>query len=153
MITLKPGDKAPVFTGTDQNGKKVSLKDYRGKKLVLYFYPGADTPTCTIQSCNLRDHYALLRKKGLDVLGVSPDQEKAQKRFEMKYDLPFRLVADQDHVISNAYGVWGMKKLFGHQYMGIHRTTFLIDEKGKIIRVFLKPINKKHAEEILAALK
>lgn len=153
MITLKPGEKAPVFTGTDQNGEKVSLKDYRGKKLVLYFYPGADTPTCTIQSCNLRDHYALLRKKGLDVLGVSPDQEKAQKRFELKYDLPFRLVADQDHVISNAYGVWGMKKLFGHQYMGIHRTTFLIDEKGKIIRVFLKPMNKKHAEEILAALK
>ncbi|MFZ9386465.1 MAG: thioredoxin-dependent thiol peroxidase [Chitinophagaceae bacterium] len=153
MITLKPGDKAPVFTGTDQNGKKVSLKDYRGKKLVLYFYPGADTPTCTIQSCNLRDHYTLLRKKGLDVLGVSPDQEKAQKRFEQKFDLPFRLVADRDHVISNAYGVWGMKKLFGHQYLGIQRTTFLIDEKGKVLRVFAKPINKTHAEEILAALK
>ncbi len=153
MITLREGDKAPAFTGRDQDGKKVSLADYKGHKLVLYFYSEAGTPTCTLESCNLRDHYALLKKNGLEVLGVSPDEEKTQKKFEQKYKLPFRLLADKENKITEAYGVRDMKKLFGREYMGILRTTFIIDEKGKIQKIFLKPRNKEHAEEILTALK
>ncbi len=153
MVTLKTGDKAPLFTGTDQDGKKISLADFRGKKLVLYFYSEAGSPTCTIESCNLRDHYARLRKAGLEVLGVSPDEVKTQKKFEQKYNLPFRLIADTGHRITEAYGVRDMKKLFGREYMGILRTTFLIDEEGRIMKIFGKPKNKAHAEEILASLK
>jgi peroxiredoxin Q/BCP len=152
MITLRVGDKAPAFTGKDQDGKKISLADYKGKKLVLYFYSEAGTPTCTLESCNLRDHYGLLKKNGLEVLGVSPDDEKTQKKFEQKYKLPFRLIADREHTITGSYGVRDMKKLFGREYMGILRTTFIIDEKGRILKIFLKPRNKAHAEEILAAL-
>ena len=151
MITLKEGDKAPVFTGKDQNGKKISLSDYKGKLLVLYFYPGADTPTCTLESCNLRDNYNLLKKDGFEVIGVSPDGMKAQKKFEIKYELPFRLIADISHDILEKYGVWDQKKLFGHEYMGVLRTTFIIDEKGIIRKIFTKPKNKAHAEEILEA--
>ena len=153
MITLKEGDKAPAFTGTDQDGNRVRLADYKGKKLVLYFYSEAGSPTCTIESCNLRDNYALLKKKGFEVVGVSPDEEKAQKKFEQRYKLPFPLIADPENKITAAYGVHDMKKLFGRTYMGILRTTFIIDEKGVIIRLFLKPKNKAHAEEILAAVK
>lgn len=153
MVTLKTGDKAPLFTGTDQDGKKISLADFRGKKLVLYFYSEAGSPTCTIESCNLRDHYARLKKAGLEVLGVSPDEVKTQKKFEQKYNLPFRLIADTGHRITEAYGVRDMKKLFGREYMGILRTTFLIDEEGRIMKIFGKPKNKAHAEEILASLK
>ena len=153
MVTLREGDKAPAFAGRDQDGKKVSLADYKGRKLVLYFYSEAGTPTCTIESCNLRDHYALLKKNGLEVLGVSPDDEKTQKKFEQKYQLPFRLIADKENTITETYGVRDMKKLFGREYMGILRTTFIIDEKGSILKLFLKPRNKEHAEEILAALK
>jgi len=149
MITLKEGNKAPDFTGRDQNGNKVSLSDYKGKKLVLYFYSEAGTPTCTIESCNLRDNYALLKKNGFDVLGVSPDDEKKQKKFELKYKLPFPLVADTKHVIMDKYGVWDQKKLFGREYMGVLRTTFIIDEKGVIQLIFAKPKNKAHAEEII----
>ena len=152
MITLKEGDKAPLFTGTDQNGKKIFLTDYKGKTLVLYFYSEAGSPTCTIESCNLRDNYGLLKKKGLEVVGVSPDDEKAQKRFELKYKLPFPLIADKENKITNAYGVRDMKKLFGREYMGILRTTFVIDGKGIIRKIFLKPKNKAHAEEIMAAM-
>lgn len=152
MITLKAGDKAPLFTGTDQDGKKVNLNDYRGKKLVLYFYSEAGSPTCTIESCNLRDHYAALMKKGIEVLGVSPDDEKTQKKFEQKYQLPFRLIADPGNRITEAYGVRAMKKLFGREYLGILRTTFILDEKGIIRKIFLKPKNKAHAEEILSFL-
>lgn len=153
MISLKEGDKAPVFTGKDQNGKKVSLSDYKGKKLVLYFYSEAGSPTCTIESCNLRDNYSLLKKKGFEVLGVSPDDEKKQKKFEIKYKLPFPLIADFENKVTAAYGVRDMKKLFGREYMGILRTTFIIDEKGVIIKIFTRPKNKAHAEEIIAALK
>ena len=149
MVTLKEGDKAPAFTGADQDGKKVSLADYKGKKVVLYFYPEDDTPTCTVQACNLRDNYSLLKKHGWVVLGVSPDDEKKHKKFEAKYDLPFTLIADPDHSIIDKYGVWGEKQLYGRQYMGLHRTTFLIDEKGVIKKVFLRPKNKQHAEEII----
>ncbi len=153
MIILKEGDKAPVFSGNDQNGKKISLADYKGKKVILYFYPEDDTPTCTIQACNLRDNYSLLKKNGFVILGVSPDEEKKHKKFEAKFDLPFTLIADPQHAIIDKYGVWGEKKLYGREYMGIHRTTFLIDEKGIIRKIFLRPKNKQHAEEIIKAWK
>jgi len=153
MVTLKQGDKAPAFTGKDQDGNKISLSDFKGKKLILYFYSEADSPTCTIESCNLRDNYASLKKKGLEVVGVSPDNEKTQKKFEVKYKLPFPLIADTSHDIVEKYGVWDQKKLFGRQYMGVLRTTFVIDEKGTIQKIFTRPRNKAHAQEIIAALK
>jgi thioredoxin-dependent peroxiredoxin len=149
MITLQEGDKAPAFTGHDQDGKKVSLGDFKGKKVVLYFYPQDNTPTCTVQACNLRDNFALLRKEGLTVIGISPDDEKSHKKFETKFSLPFPLLADQDHKIIDKYGVWGEKQLYGRKYLGLHRTTFLIDEKGVIRKIFLKPKSKQHAEEIV----
>lgn len=152
MVTLKEGDKAPVFTGSDQDGKKISLNDYKGKNLVLYFYSEAGSPTCTIESCNLRDNYSLLRKKGFEVVGVSPDETKIQKKFEIKYKLPFPLIADTSHDILEKYGVWDHKKLFGREYMGVLRTTFIIDGKGIIRKIFFKPKNKAHAEEIIAAM-
>lgn len=151
MIILKEGDKAPAFKAKDQNGKPVSLADYKGQKVVLYFYPEDDTPTCTVQACNLRDNYGLLKKNGFVVLGVSPDEEKKHKKFEAKYDLPFTLIADPDHAVIDKYGVWDEKQLYGRKYMGILRTTFLIDEKGIIRKVFLRPKNKQHAEEIIKA--
>ena len=151
MITLQEGDKAPAFTGLDQDGRKVSLADYKGKKVVLYFYPQDDTPTCTVQACNLRDNFALLRKEGLTVIGISPDDEKSHKKFETKFSLPFPLLADPDHKIIDKYGVWGEKQLYGRKYLGLHRTTFLIDEKGVIRKIFLKPKSKQHSEEIVKA--
>jgi peroxiredoxin Q/BCP len=153
MTPLKEGDKAPAFTATDQDGQKVSLADHKGKKIVLYFYPEDDTPTCTIQACNLRDNYALLKKEGFVVLGVSPDEEKKHKKFEAKYGLPFTLLSDPDHKIIDKYGVWGEKQLYGRKYMGLHRTTFLVDGKGLIRKIFLKPKNKAHAEEIVKTWK
>jgi peroxiredoxin Q/BCP len=152
MITLKEGDKAPAFSAKDQNGKKVSLSELKGKKVVLYFYPEDDTPTCTIQACNLRDNYALLKKNGFEVVGVSPNDEKSHKKFETKFSLPFTLLADPDHAIINKYGVWGEKQMFGNKYMGVHRTTFVINEKGVISKIFLRPKNKQHAEEIVSAV-
>jgi peroxiredoxin Q/BCP len=149
MTHLQEGDKAPAFTGKDQNGKKISLADYKGKKLVLYFYPQDNTPTCTVQACNLRDNDALLRKEGFSILGISPDDEKSHKKFETKFDLPFPLLADTGHQIIDKYGVWGEKQLYGRNYLGLHRTTFLIDEKGVIRKIFLKPKSKTHAEEIM----
>ncbi|MEX6688636.1 thioredoxin-dependent thiol peroxidase [Danxiaibacter flavus] len=151
MVTLKVGDKAPVFKGLDQNGEKISLSTYKGKKVVLYFYPEDDTPTCTVQACNLRDNYALLKSKGFEIIGVSPDEAKKHKKFEAKYDLPFTLIADPDRKILDQYGVWDEKQLYGRKYMGVLRTTFLIDEKGIIRKIFLRPKNKQHAEEIVAA--
>ncbi|MEO6251673.1 MAG: thioredoxin-dependent thiol peroxidase [Ferruginibacter sp.] len=151
MTQLTEGDKAPSFKGKDQNGKPISLADHKGKKIVLFFYPEDDTPTCTIQACNLRDNFSLLKKNGFVVLGVSPDEEKKHKKFEAKYGLPFTLIADVDHKIIDQYGVWGEKQLYGRTYMGLHRTTFLIDEKGVIRKIFVKPKNKQHAEEILQA--
>ncbi len=153
MITLKEGDKAPAFSGKDQNGKKISLADYKGKKVVLYFYPQDDTPTCTVQACNLRDNYSLLKKNGFEIIGISPDDENSHKKFEKKFDLPFTLITDPDHIIIEKYGVWGPKQMFGNHYMGVHRTTFIINEKGIISKIFLKPKNKQHAEEIIAAIK
>ena len=146
---LKEGDKAPAFSGLDQNGKKVALKDFKGKKLALYFYPQDGTPTCTLQACNLRDHYPALQKAGYDVVGVSPDDVQKHKKFETKHELPFTLIADTSHEILEKYGVWGEKMLYGRKYMGVIRTTFLIDEKGKIVRIIAKPKSKEHASEIL----
>src|SRR5438552_5285118 len=153
MVVLKEDDKAPLFTAKDQDGKKISLSDYKGKKLVLYFYSEAGSPTCTIESCNLRDNYSLLKKNGFEIVGVSPDDEKTQKKFETKYKLPFPLIADISHDVLEKYGVWDQKKLFGREYMGVLRTTFVIDEKGIIQKLFTRPKNKAHAEEIITAMK
>ncbi len=151
MITLQEGDKAPVFKTKDQNGNPISLKDFKGKKVVLYFYPEDDTPTCTIQACNLRDNFSLLQQKDIVVLGISPDSINAHKKFENKYNLPFILLADDSKNIIDQYGVWGEKNLYGRKYMGLYRTTFLIDEKGIIKRIFKKPRSKIHTQEILEA--
>ena len=149
MITLTAGMKALAFKGKDQNGNTVALSDYKGKKVVLFFYPEDDTPTCTVQACNLRDNYALLKNEGFEVIGVSPDDVASHKKFEAKFNLPFTLIADPQHKIIDAYGVWGEKQLYGRKYMGLHRTTFLIDEKGMVQKVYLKPRNKQHAEDIV----
>ena len=146
---LEVGQKAPSFTGVDQDGKMVSLSDLKGSKVVLYFYPEDDTPTCTIQACNLRDNYSLLKKNGFTVIGVSPDAIEKHQKFRQKFQLPFTLLADPQHKIIEKYGVWGEKNLYGRKYMGIHRTTFVIDEKGMIQKIFLRPKNKAHAEEIV----
>jgi peroxiredoxin Q/BCP len=151
MTTLEEGDKAPAFSSTDQNGSPVSLADFKGKKVALYFYPEDDTPTCTIEACNLRDNFSLLKRKGITVLGVSPDDEAKHKKFEKKFSLPFTLVVDDNKKIIDKYGVWGEKNLYGRKYMGLHRTTFLIDEKGIIRKIFRKPKSKIHAEEIVKA--
>lgn len=149
MANLKEGNKAPAVNGVDQNGEKISLNDFKGKKIILYFYPKDDTPTCTVQACNLRDNYAVLINKGFQVIGVSADPVKAHKKFEKKYTLPFPLIADEERKIIEKYGVWGEKKFMGRTYMGIIRTTFLIDEDGKIKKIITKPTSKNHTEEIL----
>jgi thioredoxin-dependent peroxiredoxin len=146
---LQEGQKAPAFTGIDQDGNKISLNDFKGQKLALFFYPEDDTPTCTIQACNLRDKYSLLTKNGFKVIGISPDDVKSHQKFREKFSLPFTLIADPDHNIINKYGVWGQKKLYGREYMGLHRTTFVMNEKGVISKIFLRPKNKAHAEEIV----
>lgn len=148
---LQEGQKAPAFTAKDQNGNSISLADLQGRKLVLYFYPEDDTPACTVQACNLRDNYGLLKKHGFTVIGVSPDDETKHQKFREKFDLPFTLLTDPQHKIIDRYGVWGEKNLYGRKYMGLHRTTFVIDEQGVIRKIFLRPKNKAHAEEIIAA--
>ncbi len=146
---LKEGDPAPAFEARDQNGEKVSLEDFRGKKVVLYFYPKDMTPGCTAEACDLADHYRDLLDQGYEVLGVSPDDEKSHRRFIDKHELPFDLLADPDKKILQAYGVWGEKKFMGKTTTGVHRTTFIIDEKGKIERVIKKVKTKEHAGQIL----
>ena len=149
MTNLKAGDKAPNFTAKNQNGEEVALKDFAGKKLVLYFYPKDNTPGCTAESCNLRDNYNTLLKQGYAVLGVSPDSQRKHQNFIKKYDLPFPLLADTEQEVANAYGVWGEKQMFGRKYMGIIRTTFIIDEKGKIEEVISKVDTENHTDQIL----
>jgi peroxiredoxin Q/BCP len=146
---LQEGQKAPAFTGKDQYGNSISLADFKGKKVVLYFYPEDDTPTCTVQACNLRDNYGLLTQHGFIVLGVSPDDGEKHQKFQKKFSLPFTLIADTGHKVIEKYGVWGEKNLYGRTYMGLHRTTFVIDERGIIQKIFLRPKNKAHAEEIV----
>ena len=148
---VKEGTTAPSFKTTDANGEPVNLKDFRGKKVVLYFYPKDDTPGCTKEACSFRDAFSKFKKQGITILGVSPDSEKSHQKFTAKYNLPFTLLADTDHSIADAYGVYGEKKFMGRTYMGIHRTTFLIDEKGKIKKVFEKVKPEDHADEVLGA--
>lgn len=146
---LKPGDTAPPFKGIDQNSKPVTLSDFRGKKLVLYFYPEDDTPTCTKQACNLRDNYSLLQQKEIEIIGVSEDTVAKHKKFETKFNLPFRMIADEQHNIINAYDVWGKKIFMGVIYDGLIRTTFLINENGIIDHVINRPKTGDHSFEIL----
>ena len=148
MSALKEGMKAPLFEGIDQNGNLIKLTDYSGKKIILYFYPKDNTPGCTAEACNLRDNYASLIKKGYSVIGVSADTEKSHKSFADKYSLPFPLIADTSKKILNDYGVWGEKKLYGKTYMGVLRTTFVIDEKGIIEKIIEKVNTADHTEQI-----
>jgi peroxiredoxin Q/BCP len=146
---LKANDKAPAFKGIDQDGKAVSTKDFKGKKLVIYFYPEDDTPTCTKQACNIRDHYEQLKKQGIEIIGVSEDSTTSHKKFETKHQLPFRLIADENHEIINAFDVWGKKQFMGKIYDGLIRTTFLINEKSRITHVINKPDTGNHVKQIL----
>lgn len=150
MMHLKEGDKAPAFKGKDQNGNTVSLAGLKGKRVILYFYNTDGSETCTIQACNLRDNYELLLKKGYAVVGVSMDTEKSHQRFAEKYSLPFPLLPDEDKKIIDAYDVFGPKKFMGRLFDSVHRTTFLINEKGIIDKIITRPRNKQHAQEILA---
>ena len=147
-----PGDLAPAFEGIDQTGATVRLADFAGKPLALYFYPKDDTPGCTKQACNLRDHTGDLTEAGVAVVGVSADPVESHERFAAKYDLPFPLLADPEHEILEAYGAWGEKNLYGRKSMGTKRTTFLIGADGRVIHVFKRPKTDRHAEEILAKL-
>ena len=151
MNTLKVGDKVPDFTVNNQDGDAVSLSDYKGKKLIVFFYPKASTPGCTAEACNLRDNYKELQKQGYELLGVSADSEKRQTNFRNKYEFPFPLLADEDKIVIKAFGVWGEKKFMGRTYDGIHRKTFLVDKNGIIERVIDKVKTKDHASQILDA--
>jgi len=152
MNQLKKGDKAPEIISKDQHGNEFRLSSLQGKKVVLYFYPKDDTPGCTAEACNLRDNYSDLRAKGFEVLGVSPDSEKAHQKFITKYALPFTLLADPDKKILNDYGVWGEKKMYGKPYMGVLRTTFIINEDGIIESVMEKVDTKNHTNQIFTEL-
>ena len=152
MAFLEEGTLAPEFAGKNQNGDDIRLSDFKGKKVVLYFYPKDNTPGCTAESCNLRDNYSELTSKGYEVIGVSPDSEKSHTNFITKYDLPFNLVADTDKEILKAYGAWGLKKMYGKEYEGVLRTTYVIDEEGKVLKVFKKVQTKDHTDQILKAL-
>jgi len=152
MAELNEGMMAPDFKGTDQQGNSVALKELKGKKVILYFYPRNNTPGCTAEACNLKDNYKDLTDKGFEVVGVSADSEKSHQNFIAKYDLPFNLISDKEKTVLKAYGAWGMKKNFGKEYMGIIRKTFIIDEEGKILKIFTKVDTKNHTEQIMEAL-
>ncbi|WP_163399188.1 thioredoxin-dependent thiol peroxidase [Flavobacterium fluviatile] len=149
MTKLQKGDKAPNFSGTDQDGKNHTLADYAGKKLVVFFYPKASTPGCTAEACDLRDNFERFKANNYELLGVSADSQKAQSKFKDKYEFPFPLLADEDKSVINAFGVWGPKKFMGREYDGIHRTTFVIDENGIIDEVISQVKTKEHAAQIL----
>jgi peroxiredoxin Q/BCP len=149
MITLKKGDQAPNFSSLDQDGKLHQLADYKGKKLVLFFYPKANTPGCTAEACDLRDNFERFKANNYEILGVSADSQKAQGKFKDKYEFPFPLLADEDKSVITAFGVWGPKKFMGREYDGIHRTTFIIDENGIIDDVITEVKTKAHADQIL----
>lgn len=148
---LNEGDIAPDFTTKDQNGNDVKLSDFKGKRVVLYFYPKDDTPGCTKEACSLRDSFDVFEEKGIKILGVSTDSEKSHQKFITKYNLPFDLLADTEKEIVESYGVWGEKNMYGKKYFGINRTTFLIDEEGKIAKIFKKVKVDEHADEVLEA--
>lgn len=149
MNTLKVGHKVADFTSKDQDGNAVSLSDYKGKKLIVFFYPKASTPGCTAEACNLRDNYKELQEQGYELLGVSADSAKRQSNFKTKYEFPFPLLADEDHTVLNIFGVWGTKKFMGKVYDGIHRKTFIINEEGVVTKVIDKVKTKDHAAQIL----
>ena len=149
MIKLKVGDVAPDFKALNQSGEKVNLSSFIGSKLILFFYPKANTPGCTAEACNLRDHYSDLLNKGFKIVGVSADPGKKQTQFKEKHDLPFTLIADVDKKVIMDYGVWGLKKFMGREYDGIHRTTFIISEDGRIEKIFSKVKTKEHTQQIL----
>ena len=149
-MAIQEGKKAPVFSAKDQDGATIKLADFKGKKLALYFYPKDLTSTCTVQACNLRDGFKALLKKGIEVVGVSPDDEKSHLKFIAKNKLPFRIIADTDKKLVEKFGVWGEKQLYGNKYMGVFRTTFLIDENGVVVKIIAKPKVKEHDKEILA---
>ena len=149
MTHLKVGDIAPEINAVNEKGEPLTLSQYKGKKVILYFYPKDMTPGCTMESCNLRDNYSALQEKGFEIIGVSADDEKRHQKFIDKYELPFTLIPDVDKKVINDYGVWGEKKFMGRVFDGIHRVTFIIDEKGKIERVFEKVKTKQHTEQIL----
>ncbi len=152
MKKLQKGDPAPAFSGTDQNGNALKLDDFKGSKLVLYFYPKDDTPGCTAEACNLRDNYQELMERGFRILGVSPDGLKSHQKFSEKYSLPFPLIADEEKKILEAYGAWGEKSLYGKKYMGVMRTTYVIAEDGTIEAIIDKVKTKDHARQILDAI-
>ena len=152
MQKLKEGDRAPGFKAIDQYGKEISLEEFAGKKVILYFYPKDNTPGCNAEACNLRDHHDELLSLGYQIIGVSADNTAAHIKFTDKFELPFRLIPDIDKVIINAYGVWGPKKFMGREYDGIHRTTFVINEKGIIETIFTKVKTKEHSEQILGRI-
>lgn len=149
-VTLKEGDKAPNFKGLDQNGNEIKLTDFKDKNLILYFYPEDDTPGCVLEACDFRDNYQMWLSKGYSIVGVSPDDAASHQRFIEKYQLPFPLIADPDKKILNAYTTWGEKNLYGHLKIGVLRTTFIIDGKGIITKIFKKPKLKAHSEQILS---
>ncbi|WP_298757430.1 thioredoxin-dependent thiol peroxidase [uncultured Psychroserpens sp.] len=151
MKTLKAGDKVPNFTVNDQDGNAVSLSDYKGKKLVVFFYPKANTPTCTVEACNLGENYKALQDAGYNILGVSADSEKRQSNFKNKFDFPYPLLADTEKEVINAFGVWGPKKFMGREFDGIHRITFIVNEDGVVDRVIDKVKAKIHTDQILEA--
>ena len=152
MEQLTEGAMAPQFTGKDQDGSNVSLKDFKGKKVILYFYPKDDTPGCTAEACNLRDNYDDLLSRGFAIIGVSPDDEKSHGKFRTKFDLPFSLIADPEKTIIKAYGAWGEKSMYGKTYEGVLRTTFVIDESGKIQKIISKVNTGDHTKQILELL-
>lgn len=152
MTQLKEGEMAPAFTAINQEGKSITLSELKGKKVILYFYPKDNTPGCTAEACNLRDNYSELKNMGFEVIGVSADSEKSHQNFISKYDLPFNLISDKEKEVLKAYGAWGKKKMYGKEYEGIIRKTFIIDETGKIEKIIEKVDSKDHTNQIITAL-
>ncbi len=152
MNVLKEGDKAPNFTGKNQDGKEITLSDYLGKKVILYFYPKDNTPGCTAESCNLNDNYSDLTEKGFEVIGVSPDSEASHQKFIAKFGFKFDLIADTEHQILELYNAWGLKKMYGREYMGVLRTTYIINEEGIIEKIIGKVQTKDHTNQIFTEL-
>lgn len=149
MITLQEGDKAPAIKAKDQHGKPITLKQFLGKKVILFFYPEDDTPVCTVEACNFRDNYEELKGLGYEMLGVSPNSSESHSKFINKHNLPYSLIADEDMKVINDYGVWGPKVLYGRHYDGLHRTTFVIDEKGRIEKIVKRVLSKKATQQVL----
>lgn len=151
-MKLAEGDRAPAIDSVDQDGKKITLEEYRGKKIVLYFYPKDNTPGCTAESCDLRDNYAQFTEQGFEIIGVSADSEKSHQKFIARHQLPFRLIADTERKVMKDYGAWGEKKLYGKSFLGVIRKTFLIDEKGSIMKIIEKVKTKEHTKQIFNEL-